>query len=350
MKNSNNKSVLFLALSGIGNLVMQLPTIEAVKKEHPNWHTVVWVAPRGTRELAYSQWYIDEVIEMPIRTGIVQHAKNIFELRKRAFGIGIVLSPGQLLKSAAYIFLSGIPVRIGNSYPFRGNKHVKLFLTYAVNERNSLHDIEQNLALLSPIVNEIPKVTNYEINIASKNIQEAKSLFSQNKSYIGIHTGSAEGFEWKRWPLDRFSIVAHELFSKDATLRFAIFGSHSEQHSKQQLVNEINTLCKTTVAYNITASLMTTAASIQHCALFLSNDSGLMHIAAAVGVPTIGLFGPTDEHQTGPRGPHSFVVRAPGTKAIYNTEHSYNLGKEPYASMLAITPRIVVDNIYKILL
>src|SRR3989344_9589702 len=97
--------VLFLSLSGIGNLLIQLPTIEALKKARPNWHITVWVVPRGTKAIAESQSYIDDVIEMPIsvsppaRGGVRgdgsiawQHVKNIIALRKSRFDIGIVLS------------------------------------------------------------------------------------------------------------------------------------------------------------------------------------------------------------------------------------------------------------------
>ncbi len=345
MKSSKNKSVLFLALSGIGNLVMQLPAIAAVKKEHPHWHITVWVAPRGTKDLAHSQPYIDEVLEMPIKTGVLRHIKNLLLLQRKKFDIAVVLSPGQLVKSAAYLFLSGIPTRIGSAYPFRGEKNSKLFLTQSIIERVALHDIEKNLELVSSLCETMPSVENYHIAIPDKNIQEARLLFSGNTPYIGIHAGSAKGFEWKRWPIDQFAEVAHVLFMQDSNTRFVIFGSHSEQFAKQELVDAINNLCGAVVATNITASLMTTAAAIQACCLFLSNDSGLMHIASAVGVPTIGLFGPTDERETGPRGKQSFVVRATGTKPLYNTEYRHDFGTEPHPTMLAITPGMVIDNI-----
>ncbi len=331
---------------------MQLPAISALKKEHPNWRITLWVAPRGTRELAQAQPYIDEVIEMPIRSGAIQHLKNIFLLRKKSFSIGIVLSPGQLLKSAAYLFFAGIPVRIGNLYPFRKNTDSSFFLTNAIPEKSSLHDIEQNIALLSPICKTLPTIDHYQIYIPDQNKKGADTLLSKKYTYIGIHAGSAKGFEWKRWPIDRFASVAQQLFLQNSTRRFGIFGSHNEQYGKQQLVEEINNACGATVAFNITAPLMTTAAAIQKCSLFISNDSGLMHIASAVGTPTIGLFGPTDERHTGPRGINSMVVRAPDTKPIYNTEKIHSLGKEPHASMLAISPEMVlsaVDSLYNTL-
>ncbi|OGY37024.1 MAG: hypothetical protein A3E36_00330 [Candidatus Andersenbacteria bacterium RIFCSPHIGHO2_12_FULL_45_11b] len=351
MKSSKNKRILFLALSGIGNLIMQLPAITAVKKQHPAWHITVCVAPRGTAEIARSQPGIDDVLEMPIRANAMQHIKNIITLHRRSFDVGVALSPGQLLKSAAYLFLAGIPVRIGNSYPFNHNPHATLFLTKAFHERPGIHDIEQNLTLITPLCDTIPHNSNYELIIPEQNIQEAKTIFApisykvQAISYVGIHAGSALGFAWKRWPLDRFAEVARLYSRKHPSARFIIFGSHNEQTEKMRLADMINNHCSARIADTVTASLMTTAATIQRCSLFISNDSGLMHIAAAVGVPTIGLFGPTDECQTGPRGAKSVAFRAPGTKPAYNTERAHYFGTEPHISMLAITPQQVLDTI-----
>jgi heptosyltransferase-2 len=338
MKNSASKKVLFLSLSGIGNLIMQLPTIEAAKKAHPDWHITVWVAPRGTKAIAEVQPYIDSVLEMPIKANLFQHIQNLFTLRQHTFDIGIVLSPGQLVKSAAYLKLAGVPVRIGNSYPYKGNKENSKFLTHAILEDPKLHDIEQNLQLLGPLdIHEQSPF--YSLYIPEKNIQEAEQY--SGKSFIGIHAGCATGFEFKRWPLERFAEVAQELLKKNMDTKFLIFGGTDEESQKQELVQRIGV----NSAESISASLLTTAAIMQHCKLFISNDSGLMHIAAAVGVPTIGIFGPTDEHQTGPRGPKSYILRAPGTKPVYTTESFHDLGATPPDTLLAITSEMVIDKI-----
>ncbi len=346
MKNlQENKRVLFLSLSGIGNLLMQLPAIEALKKSHPSWHIALWVAPRGTKELAQAQPFIDEVLEMPIKASIVQHMQNILTLRKKQFDIAIVLSPGQLMKSAAYLKLSGIPVRIGNTYPYKGEKESGRFLTDPVSEDSSLHDIEQNLKLLEPLKINPSPISHYTITIPEESIMGTSSspLLTKERlgevNYVGIHAGSAKNFAWKRWPLERFATLTKMLQKKNPDTHFLIFGGPDEQEDTARLVNLIGSQ-----AQAISAPLLTTAAIIQqHCKLFISNDSGLMHIAAATGVPTIGLFGPTDEKQTGPRGQKSIAVRAPGTTPVYNTETAYDFGTKPHESLLALTPEIVID-------
>ncbi len=346
MKNlENNKKVLFLSLSGIGNLLMQLPAIEAAKKAHPAWHSTVWVAPRGTKAIALAQPFIDEVLEMPVKGSISRHAKNILALRKRHFDIAIMLSPGQLAKGALYMKLAGIPVRIGNAYPYKGNPQSSKFLTHAIPEDPALHDIEQNLQLLDLVDISPPIIPYYAITIPQEAVDSSKSYQLSAKSYIGIHPGSASNFQWKRWPLERFGKLAKILHTHNPNVQFLIFGGPDEEGQKQALANMINSLSPSAAAV-ISTPLLTTAAIIKrHCSIFISNDSGLMHLAAAVGVPTVGIFGPTNENQTGPRGPKSIAVRAPGTKPVYNTETAYDFGSNPHPAILALTPEMVFEQI-----
>lgn len=369
MKNLENKRVVFLSLSGIGNLMMQLPTIEALKQAHPAWHITVSVAPRGTKEIANSQPYIDEVIEMPISVSIIGHIKNILLLRQKHFDIGIVLSPGQLLKSALYLRIANIPVRISSSYPYKQNPQSNKFLTHAIPEHEYLHDIEQNLRLLQPLGITTPATSFYRLHIPQNNIQQANEASEANAaiSYIGFHAGCAKGFEFKQWPIEYFAEVAKGLIQKYPNIKILVFGGPDEEAQKQELVRMINTppltkgrlggvLVDQTPSNSplirgrtISATLLTTAAIMQHCKFFLSNDSGLMHLAASVGTPVLGIFGPTDERQTGPRGGlNNYVVRAPGTTPVYNTEKNQDLGNSPHLTLLALTPQMVLDKIEQI--
>lgn len=323
------KRVLFLALSGIGNYLMQSSTITGLKKVHPDWHITVWVVPRGTKALAEHDSHVDEVIEVPIKNTILGHWQMISHLRQRKFDIGIVLSPGQLLKSALYLWLAGIPKRIGGAFPHN------FMLTDAIPEDPNLHDVEQNLRLLRPLGIQ-SRVTSYELRVPPVDLRTDGTI-------VGIHAGAAPGFEFKRWPVVNFSAVAKELIAKH-NAHILIFGGPDEKELKESLRGQIGI-----GATVIDANLIKTAGIIKDCTVFLSNDSGLMHLAAAVGVPTFGLFGPTDEKHTGPRGPESYVIRAPGTKPVYNTEKNFNPGQEPHSTLLAITPQLALDNIVRAL-
>ncbi len=354
---TERRSVLLVALSGIGNFVMQSPVFEAIKTSHPAWKLTVWVAPRGTKALAESNPFIDEILEAPLKHSLWGHLTLVRYLRQKKFDTGIVLSPGQLWKSAAYLYLAGISQRIGHTYPFFANAQSSFLLTDALPEKEDLHDIEQNMRLLevigisyqSPVIPPTggtppSAVASYQLPVPEDYAQHARTILHGysipgGRIIVGFHVGSAAGFEWKRWPIENFAQVGRTLTHEHA-FHILIFGGKDEAVLKQQLKAQLGA-----DATLVDSDLLTCAALIKYCRLFLSNDSGLMHIAAAVGVPTYGLFGPTDEKKTGPRGPKSFIIRALGTTPVYDTEKYYSLGCTSHPSMLAITPELVIDRI-----
>lgn len=344
MTNLENKKVLVLALSGIGNLIMQLPAIEKLKKSHPDWKITVWVAPRGTRAIARQSSAIDEVIEEPIRQSWWKQLKFIAKLRRNHFDIGIMLSPGQLVKGAACLWLAGIPTRIGYRYPLFG-KETGFLLTNAPKENSTLHDLEQNLKLLEPlkIRHSDLDIRHYTISVPLSAQKHADDFLkrlksSQGKKLIGFHAGSAPDFVWKRWPLAYWTELGQALVSKN--YHILIFGGKDEAKLKRKLQARIGK-----DASLVETDLLTCAAIMQHCEFFVSNDSGLMHLAAAAGIKTFGLFGPTDESQTGPRGSHSYVIRMLGTFPSYHTEKNYNLGNKPDETLKALAPDYVLSKI-----
>ncbi|MFH1353935.1 MAG: glycosyltransferase family 9 protein [bacterium] len=333
------KRVLLLSLSGIGNFLMQSPIWQTLKKNHPDWEITTWVAPRGTKQLAEIDPGIDCIIEAPIKNSIFGHLNTLKYLRRHHFDIGIVLSPGQLIKSAAYLFLAGIPRRIGHAYPLFNNPHSKLFLTDTIDENDSLHDIEQNLRLLTLVAPGLKRRGFYRLPAPKKT---PYNVISTNRRLVGFHPGSAPPFLWKRWPAANFAAVGQSLINNH-NAHILIFGGPDEAKLQKELKTRLGQ--HSTV---ISTSLLATAALMRRCRLVLSNDSGLMHLAAASGVPTFGLFGPTDEKHTGPRGPKSYVIRAPSTKPVYDTEKNYYLGPRPHPTITAITPEQVLDKILRV--
>lgn len=325
---------------------MHSPVFAQIKNKFPDSQLTVWVAPRGTKQIADINPFIDNVIEHAIKNSLLFHFKHSLRLSKEKFDVGIVLSPGQLWKSAAYLFLAGIPKRIGHKYPHLFADQSSLLLTNTITENNELHDIEQNLRLLELLginTNELDSAQ-YKIHIPPPTNKKAQALLSQlnipaNKTLIGIHAGSAPNFLWKRWPISNFAKVCHKLI-KNNNAHILIFGGEDEKKLKERLKSQIGESSSI-----IFTNLLTTAAIMTKCNLFISNDSGLMHLASAAGTPTFGLFGPTNEKHTGPRGPGSFVIRAPNTKPVYHTEKNSDLGQKPHPSILAITPEQVLDNI-----
>jgi len=350
MKNSAiNKKVLLLSLSGLGNFLMQSPVFSILKQTHPDWRLTVWVAPgRGTKSLADHNPNIDEVIEMPIKASPWRHLKQIKYLRAKIFDLGLVLSPGQLIKSAAYLFLSGIPQRLGHAYPLGKNPASSFLLTHTVPENSDLHDIEQNLSLLKALNITLPHHPAYQLTIPPINQTQANHLWlslniPQTKTIISFHPGSAPNFQWKRWPLENF-ITAGQNLIKNHNAHILIFGGPAEASLKQKLGSAL-----TGNSSVISSDLLTTTALLRKCRLLLTNDSGLMHLASASGVPVLALFGPTNENQTGPRGQNAHVLRAPGTLSLYHTEKNFNFTQSPHSTLKQLSPDLVIQTLAQLL-
>lgn len=115
----------------------------------------------------------------------------------------------------------------------------------------------------------------------------------------------------KIWPAQNFVSLAHRLTQKDGlfpSARIAVFGAEEERSLAQPVLDELDE--KQSVDLVGRHALPTVAACLSKCALFIGNDSGLMHMAAAVKTPTIGLFGPSPAVRYGPWGRHSTAVES----------------------------------------
>ncbi len=121
--------------------------------------------------------------------------------------------------------------------------------------------------------------------------------------------GPAANWPPKQWPAERFADLAQKLTAADGPLAGAAVMIIADAHERAQLTPLLRTIPDARRVEIFGRDLLTAAAAIKQCRLFVGNDSGLMHLAAAVGTPTLGLFGPGYEEIYGPWGPHCAFVR-----------------------------------------
>ena len=123
---------------------------------------------------------------------------------------------------------------------------------------------------------------------------------------IAIHPGS--GSESKSWPIERFAVLAESLLQRDAKQRLLLVAGEADEaplaHLRRVLPND-----RFRVAQNL--PLPALANLLQNCACFIGHDSGISHLAAAVGTPSLLLFGPTDPAVWAPQNPKVRVLRSP---------------------------------------
>jgi ADP-heptose:LPS heptosyltransferase len=124
--------------------------------------------------------------------------------------------------------------------------------------------------------------------------------------------GPAANWPAKTWPADRFATLIAHLTAPGGALpnaRVAIFGGAEDRDALRPVVDSVPPARCIDLAGRI--DLLTVAACLERCALYVGNDSGLMHIAAATGIPTLGLFGPSRDERYGPWGPNATAIRTP---------------------------------------
>jgi heptosyltransferase II len=154
-------------------------------------------------------------------------------------------------------------------------------------------------------------VASIEIQATSEERDSARKLLRAegipgDKSFLALNPGAAYGSA-KRWHAERFADVADTL-AREFQLQVALIGSGSER----PISNQIRDRMKTSAAILTgKTSLETLIGVLAESSLMITNDSGPMHIAAALGIPTVAVFGSTDERVTGPYGPRARIVKYP---------------------------------------
>ena len=130
----------------------------------------------------------------------------------------------------------------------------------------------------------------------------------------------APGATWigKRWPSERFSVLATRMLGRDGALphgRLLLVGGPDDRRAAEAVRRELPRRRVIDVTGEV--DLLTVHAMLRRVRLFIGNDSGLMHMAAAAGAPTLGLFGPSDERRYGPWGPNARALRGPRSFEAY---------------------------------
>jgi heptosyltransferase-2 len=283
---------------------MSLPAIRAIRQIFPHAHIALvarpWVADLYARERS-----IDRIIPYTAQKGLAAKRAFATMLRREHFDAAILLQ--NAFDAALLAWLAGIPERIGYNRDARG-----WLLTQAipVPEPGEIprHERFYYLELLrrAAMIERFPEVDAIRLD----GIDEARAAGTAHLSQLGIagpvvglSPGAAYG-NAKRWIPERFAAVARTL-EPSAVL---LFGSAGERALCETVADSLrpgvevrNLAGETTLRQFIDLAAA--------CRLFLTNDSGAMHVSSALGVPTVAVFGATDDTTTGPTGSLSRVVR-----------------------------------------
>ncbi|MCZ4279561.1 glycosyltransferase family 9 protein [Kiloniella laminariae] len=153
-----------------------------------------------------------------------------------------------------------------------------------------------------------------------------------------LAVGPAANWSGKQWPIDRFIALVEQLTGDGGILPGARLAILAAPQEREQILSLYSVLPQERVIDLVGQDLVTVAACLRRCDLFIGNDSGLMHLAAAAGTRTLGLFGPSPEWRYHPWGADCACVRTPeGYKEMTNhPEFDYSHGVTSYMESLTL--------------
>ncbi len=213
-------------------------------------------------------------------------------------------------EAAAIAYLAGIPERIGYARDGRGfllTRAIPVPKPGEIPRHESFYYLE--LLRRAGVVDEMPRNDAIRLEGAPAARSAGLDRFQQlgwGEIVIGVSPGAAYGTA-KRWLPERFAESANRV-ANELGAAVAIFGSKDERDLCSSVAASIAGPVKNFAGETSLAEFIDLAAA---CRVYLTNDSGAMHIASALGVPTVAIFGATDDQTTGPTGPLAKVVREP---------------------------------------
>ncbi|MBM9537137.1 lipopolysaccharide heptosyltransferase II [Desulfobulbus alkaliphilus] len=309
----NPQKILVRSTNWIGDAVMTTPAVRTIRENFPESEITMLVHPWVSDIFRYSP-RVDRLF-LYEKKGMHSGPKGMLRLanalREEQFDCALLLQ--NAFEAALIAKVAGIPVRGGYTTDARG-----LLLTHGVRReqeligRHQVHYYQRMLLGLglkpAPTALEL-FIPGYQIEAARAMLEERIGQVARSVPLIGFNPGAAFG-PAKRWPAEKFAQLA-ELIGRHSEARILIFGSAADSGTAAAIMDRAGKMADRLVDFTGATSLIEAMALIGECDVFVSNDSGLMHVAAALHTPLVAVFGSTDHIATGPFSENAIVVRKP---------------------------------------
>jgi lipopolysaccharide heptosyltransferase I len=321
------RRVLIIKPSSLGDIVHALPVLSAFRRTWPNVQ-IDWVVRTELAGLFECVKGVDEIIHFDRRTmgrwytAAAWKETAAFIRRLRAGRYDLVLDLQGLLRSGLFAWLSGCRLRAGLQEAREG---ARLFYTHKAPTPDSPHILDIYQALLKML--DVPlEPVEFGLHIPAQVREHIAALLKSEglsgTPYAVLAAGSAH--RHKCWPAQRFAQLAAFLH-RQARLAVVLIGSASERPLAEQIQKESGVPAAVLAGRT---SIPQLAALLEQAALVVGNDTGPTHLAAALKVPTVMIFGPTNPARLFPRGLRAAVaaVNPLGRgRAIDNPQPQYRI-------------------------
>ena len=300
--NREIKNILVVNVNWLGDTVFATPVFKALKEYYPGCRVSCLCVPRVYEILQMSP-FIDEIIiydEKGRDWGIFRKWKIIQEIRRRKFDVAFLLRAS--ISRALMLYAAGIPLRVGYK-----TKTPRFLLSHPVSPlETDVHRSEEYAYVVKSF--QVPVGDQAcELKVPQENLEKMKASLAslgldKTRGFIVVNAGG--NWDLKRWPAENFAALVKRLM-RDFKESVLMVGA-----AKDLDLVEVITRLSGEKPFVLTGKtdLKDLAAIFSLAKLFICADTGPLHLASAVGCPSIALFGPTRPEATGPRGKGKGIV------------------------------------------
>ncbi len=336
------EKILIVRLSAMGDVIHTLPAAQVLRDAFPQ-ALIGWLIEERWAELLCGPGTPRRGERSPQRplvdwvhtVNLVGWRKSIFSLSTmeqiarvwndvRSVGYDVAVDLQGAIRSALLARWSGAPVIYGSALPREAP--ASLWYGHPVIPEG-LHVVEQNLSVAAAIAGRVTQVPGVQLPDDHETYAALQQQIPQGKFAI-VNPGA--GWGAKRWPAERYGLLARAL-ADCGVLAIVNYGPGEEELARD--VEAASNGYATPIRCSISELITLT----RRAALFVGGDTGPLHLAAALGVPVVGIFGPTDPARNGPFSARSIVLRNPAS------ETSHVRRSQPDEGMLEITVDSVVQ-------
>ncbi len=292
--------ILIVKLTSLGDVVHCLPAVGAIKREFPS-SAMDWAVDRRVADIARACPHVDQVLSVGGNGGSgppgwLDYWRAARVCRRGRYDLAIDMQG--LLKSAVLTYASRAPQRLGFGWARPSGRWA--LNMHVLGPPQSPHAVDAYCEL-ARWLGAKPDPGRFDLQVPAESERAAGDIVRRAfGDEAGLLVGVIAGSAWpsKRWPADRFAAVARALAVEG--WRVVVLGTSADAAAAGAISDAAG---EQGVSLAGRTSLGTTMAVLSRCGLVIGGDTGPVHIAAALAVPTLAIFGPTSPEKTGPRGP-----------------------------------------------
>ena len=340
-------------MAGIGDTLIATPLIHELRANFPAATIDVLAMWAGSKDLLESNPHVNRVFQKNLlKCGKLEAVRFLWSLRRQGYKLSINTHPQSRIHYRIAAWLAGAEVRISHEYEcFHWLD--RWLVTGTLPQDYTVHSIENNAAVL-PLIGAQKKLAAQEMEFHLTSAEEkfADDFLANHQlagqKLLGIHVGSGgtKNLPLKRWPLKNYAGLVRRLNQERPDIRVLLFGGPEEAKDHQIVLAQAN---RDLTLEAKTRNLRETAALMKRCSAFLSVDTALMHIAAAMKVPNqIVIEAPTLNVTNWPYGNQFTLVKNPVVSGRNLDYYRYDGGdiKGTRAELIAAMESVTVAEVF----